>query len=160
MFSDFPRGGHGRIVLSFGTTHLWNNNRAKAKTTTRFCRYRKSATINSSSAFHWHKASLKQQSSQSEDDYEILSLPEICNYQLVVFGLSLPQSISETTVEPSKRGWLQVRSSRLQGRVVVIVFVSNLKFSKVQEILLYISEAFLESVRCFQTGIEPRRIRL
>ena len=41
-------------------------------------------------------ASLKQQLSQSEDDYEILPL-EICNYKLVVV-LSLAQHISKTTV--------------------------------------------------------------
>ena len=52
----------------------------------------------------WHNTSLKQQSSQIEDDYEILLL-EIYNYKLIVV-LCLAQHISETTVEP-KRGRLQ-----------------------------------------------------
>ena len=68
----------------------------------------------------WHNASLKQQLSQSEDDYEILPL-EICKlvtryYKLIVV-LSLAQHISKTTVE-SKRGRLRICSRRLQTKKI------------------------------------------
>ena len=61
------------------------------------------------SSFFWHHTSLKQQLSQREDDYKILTL-EIYNYELVVVH-SLVQHISKTTVEP-KRGRLPVCSCK------------------------------------------------
>ena len=58
-------------------------------------------TINSLLSSLWHNTPLKQQLSQSEDDYKILPL-QICNYKLVVL-LSLAQHGSKTTVEPKRR---------------------------------------------------------
>ena len=60
------------------TDDLWHSWYISTITTARIWR-EKSTTINSLSSSLWHNTSLKQQLSQSEDDYEILPF-EICNY--------------------------------------------------------------------------------
>ena len=107
------------------TDDLWHSWYISTITTARIWR-EKSTTINSLSSSLWHNTSLKQQLSQSEDDYEILS-SEIYNYKLVVV-LSLAQHISKATVE-SKRGRLRdfaVWNLQLYKLIVVLSLAQHI----------------------------------
>ena len=65
-----------------------------------------------------HNTPLKQQLSQTEDDYEILSL-EICNYKIIVV-LSLTQHVSKTTVEQNEDDY-EILSLEIYNYKLVVV---------------------------------------